>query len=290
MPVHLVYIVLLSMQVVFSKRCLEYELPAHPESPQRLCSSYEYLKEKNLSFIEPSPATEKELLLVHTKDLIERIRNLDFFDQDSPALAGIFDYACLSAGAAIMAMKLSLKGESTFSMFRPPGHHAGKNFLGGFCYFNNLAVAGQKAMSLGRRLAILDIDCHHGNGTQDIFLGKEDVLYVSLHQVPLYPGSGLKSEKNCLNYPLRAETGEEEYLAILKDAFFKIKSFCPHLLAISIGFDTYKNDPLTQMGLEIESYGKIKALIVESDIPYFCVLEGGYSPELKFCIYEFIKS
>lgn len=278
------------MEIIFSKECLEYESRGHPESPQRVKSTCEYLKEKGFSFVKPRPAGEEDLLLAHTKELIEGIKNLNFFDADTPLLPEIFAYARLSVGAAIMAMELSLKGEPTFSLLRPPGHHAGKNFLGGFCYFNNLSVAVQKAILLGKKVAILDIDCHHGNGTQDIFLGKKDVLYVSLHQVPLYPGTGLKADRNCLNYPLKPGTGEKEYLAILKEAILEIQKFSPDLLAISAGFDTYKDDPLTDIGLEIVSYGKIKELIVAAGLPYFCVLEGGYSPELKYCIYEFLKS
>lgn len=277
------------MKIIFSKKCLEYESLGHPESCQRIRSTYEYLKEKGFSFVEPEVAGEEDLLLAHTKELINHIKNLDFFDPDTPALPDIFDYACLSVGGAIKALEFCLEGEPAFSLLRPPGHHAGKNFLGGFCYFNNIAVAVQKATLLGKKVAILDIDCHHGNGTQDIFLGNKDVLYVSLHQAPLYPGTGFSSIKNCLNYPLSAGTTEEEYLDTLKISLSKINDFSPHLLAISAGFDTYKDDPLTHMGLEVESYRKIKELIVASSIPYFCTLEGGYSPELKYCIYEFVR-
>lgn len=277
------------MKIIFSKRCLEYESKGHPESPRRILSTYEYLKENAFQFQEPRPASEEELLLVHSQRLLARIKNLDFIDPDTPALPDIFDCARLSVGGAIKAMESSLEGEPAFSLMRPPGHHATKDSLGGFCYFNNIAVAVQKALLLGKKAAILDIDCHHGNGTQDIFLNKENVLYVSLHQVPLYPGTGLESYKNCLNYPLTAGTTEEKYLDTLKDALMEIKSFSPGLLAISAGFDTYKDDPLTNMDLGIDFFKKIAELIVLMKIPYFCVLEGGYSPQLKYCIYEFLS-
>lgn len=277
------------MKIIFSKKCLEYESCGHPESPQRLFSTYEHLKDKDFEFISPSSCNKEELLLVHTKNLIDRIKNLEFFDPDTPTITGIFDYACLSVGGAIKAMELCLDGKSAFSLMRPPGHHAGRNTLGGFCYFNNIAVAVKKAMLLDKRVAILDIDCHHGNGTEDIFLGEKRVLYVSLHQVPLYPGTGLKSHKNCLNYPLSAGIKEKEYLVTLKNALSEIRDFLPDLLAISCGFDTYKDDPLTQMGLEIESYKKIAWLIAQTKIPCFFVLEGGYSSELKYCIYKFLE-
>lgn len=277
------------MKIVFSERCLKYNALGHPESPLRVKSTYLYLKEKGFSFVSPVQASEEDLLLIHTPKLIRSVKYLDFSDADTPRLEGMFEYASLSAGAAIVAMKLCLAGEESFSLCRPPGHHAGRDFLGGFCYFNNIALAVQKALNLGKTVAILDIDCHHGNGTQDIFLNKTGVLYISLHQSPLYPGTGLSSEGNCLNYPLSAGTGEEVYLDIIKEALVKIKEFSPDILAVSIGFDTYKGDPLAQMGLDISSYAKISELIKACKIPYFGVLEGGYSRDLKNCVYEFLK-
>lgn len=279
------------MKIVFSEKCLEYKSSGHPESPARVQETSAYLREKGFCFLkEFAPAKEKDLLLVHSKEFIQRIKKEDFFDPDTPALADIFQYACLSAGAAIKAMELSLvSAEPAFSLMRPPGHHAGRDTCAGFCYFNNLAVAVQKAVSSGSRAAILDLDCHHGNGTEEIFLGKKDILYVSLHQVPLYPGTGLRSSENCFNYPLPAGTGEAAYLVTLKEAFSKVRSFLPQLLAVSMGFDTYKGDPLAQMGLEKESFRKIARLIASLEIPCFCVLEGGYSSELKYCIFEFLK-
>lgn len=277
------------MKIVFSQKCLGYNFLGHPESPLRVKSTYLYLKERDFSFISPAPASEEDLLLVHTPELIASVKNLDFTDSDTPRLEGIFEYASISAGAAVTAMKSCLEGENTFSLCRPPGHHAGRNFLGGFCYFNNIALAARKAMNLGKTVAILDIDCHHGNGTQDIFLNKQGVLYISLHQSPLYPGTGLSSEGNCLNYPLSSATAEEEYLEIIKEALSKIKEFSPDIIAISAGFDTYKNDPLAQMGLDIASYAKISQLIKACGIPYFGVLEGGYSRDLKYCVYEFLR-
>jgi len=276
------------MEIIFSQKCLGYAAARHPESPARVESSYAYLKERGFSFIEPEAAKEEELLLVHTSGLVESVKKLSFSDPDTPALEGIFDYARLAVGSAIKAMELALEGSPAFSLMRPPGHHSGRDFLGGFCYFNNLAVACQKAIISGERVAILDIDCHHGNGTQDIFLGKKNVLYVSLHQVPLYPGTGLESQDNCLNYPLKPGTTQDEYLAVLQKAMAEIKKFSPRLLAVSAGFDTYAQDPLANIGLEKESYRKIKELILAAKINYFCVLEGGYSDDLKYCIREFL--
>ena len=277
------------MKIIFSPQCLEYEYPGHPESPQRVKSAYEYLQGKGYEFSKPQQASQEDILLVHSKALLERVKNSNFFDPDTPNLKNIFFYATLSAGAAIMAMELCLKGCPTFSLMRPPGHHATKDSLGGFCYFNNIAIASQKAIRQGKRITILDIDCHHGNGTQDIFGGEKQLLYVSLHQVPLYPGSGLESVDNCLNYPLKPGSREKDYLAVLESALSQIKSFSPQILGISAGFDTYQDDPLANIELNTDSYRKIAGLISKLGIPTFCVLEGGYSSQLKVCLYEFLQ-
>ncbi|MBI5049289.1 MAG: histone deacetylase, partial [Nitrospirae bacterium] len=199
------------MKILFSKKCLEYSQPGHPESPQRAGATYNFLQDKGFEFIEPAPCSEKDILLAHTSRLLEEVKRGDFFDMDTPALPNIFEYARLSAGGAVEAAMLALKGEKAFSLMRPPGHHAAKDRLGGFCYFNNIAIASLKAKESAERIVIIDFDCHHGNGTEDIFIGKKDFLYLSLHQSPLYPGTGLVSRENCLNYPLPAGTSSAKY-------------------------------------------------------------------------------
>lgn len=312
------------MIIIYSPKCLEYGEVGHPESPVRVGDSYQFLKEKNFEFVEPEPAQEKDLLLVHTKRLVEEVKNERILDLDTPNIKGIFNYALLSVGGALRAMEMALRGKISFSLMRPPGHHAGRDFCGGFCYFNNLAVAVAKALekvnpvrkngflnqtvsskkgsklylsqtppearfSNGvKKAAILDIDCHHGNGTEDIFLGKNNVLYVSLHQSPLYPGTGLRSQFNCLNFPLPAGTNEKECLKTLDIALEKISNFSPNILAISAGFDTYKKDPITNLNLETESYQKIGERIAKLNLPTFAALEGGYSSDLPQCIYNFL--
>ena len=171
---------------------------------------------------------------------------------------------------------------------RPPGHHAGHNTLGGFCYFNNIAIAISGALKKVKKVAILDLDCHHGNGTQDIFSGNNRVLFVSLHQSPLYPGTGLYPQGNCLNYPLEPGTGEKRYITVLKDGLEKIKRFEPEIIGISLGFDTYREDPLTNLSLETTTYRKIGVMIAELSIKNFAVFEGGYHPGIAECLYQFI--
>ncbi|OIN96993.1 hypothetical protein AUJ66_04670 [Candidatus Desantisbacteria bacterium CG1_02_38_46] len=269
--------------IVFSEKCLNYREPGHPESPERVQNSYLFLKQKGFELVEPEPCSKEDLLLVHSQQMVESVKNLP----------GLFEIAKLSAGGAIKACELALKNKISFSLLRPPGHHATKNNVGGFCYFNNIAIAVKKALGespeRSRKIAIIDIDCHHGNGTEDILLGEEKVLYVSLHQNPLYPGTGLKSYKNCLNFPLPAGTSEKRYLEVLDNALVEVKKFNPSLITVSAGFDTYKLDPITNMELEKESYKKIGERIKNLGKPVFSVLEGGYSEDLPECIYEYLQ-
>lgn len=172
--------------------------------------------------------------------MLAKVKGGEFLDSDTPNSKKMFEYALLSCGAAIRSQELALQGKRSFSIIRPPGHHATRDSSGGFCYFNNIAVAVDKALDVVERIAIIDIDCHHGIGAEDIFLGLERVLYVSLHQNPFYPGTGLTSVKNCLNFSLSAGTGEKEYLDTLKTAIEEVKKFSPELIAVSAGFDTYK--------------------------------------------------
>jgi acetoin utilization deacetylase AcuC-like enzyme len=282
------------MKIFYSAKCLGYGRPTHPESPQRVSSVVKFLKEKNFEFIEPKPCSEEDLLLAHSKEYIQRIKTGEFFDPDTPVYPKIFDFARLAVGSAIASMKAALRGENSFSLMRPPGHHAGINgkALGaqtlGFCYFNNIAIAVKKALTQVKRVAIIDFDCHHGNGTQEIFLRDQKVLYISLHRFPFYPGTGKNSEENCLNYPLSLETTEEQYLEILSKALKETKKFNPDLIGVSAGFDAYKEDPLAGLNLEIQTFQKIGRMIKDLEKPIFAVLEGGYAKDLPECIYNFL--
>jgi acetoin utilization deacetylase AcuC-like enzyme len=193
-------------------------------------------------------------------------------------------------------MEIALAKEKTFSLMRPPGHHAGKNGIAlnssslGFCYFNNIAIATAKALDYHKKVAIIDVDYHHGNGTQEIFLGDERVLYVSLHAFPAYPGSGEKSEKNCLNFPLSHTTSRKEYFDTLRKACEEVKKFNPSLIGVSFGADTHKNDLVGGLNLEEEDYFKIGKMIAGLEKPSFAVLEGGYSSSMPKCVYNFINA
>lgn len=289
------------VKVISSTKAWQYRFPGHPESPERVRKTYEYLVKKGYDIVQATPCSQEDILRVHTKELLDEVKNGGFFDADTPVIKNIYDYAILSAGAAIQAAKFALEGENAFSLMRPPGHHAYSDSLGGFCYFNNIAIAVKYLLSLPPlkggattltsqpKVAILDIDCHHGNGTEDIFRGEKNVIFVSIHQSPLYPGTGLKSFQNCLNYPVPPGTDEDGYCEVLKDALEEIKKFKPSIIAISAGFDTYKDDPLTNLNLTKESYRKIAEIIRSLKLPLFAVLEGGYSPDLPECIYNFLS-
>ena len=277
------------MKIFYSPKCLGYSQPGHPASPVRVSAAHNYLKEKGYEFTEPNFCTDDYILLAHTPALLDSVRKENFLDFDTPAFTGIFDIAKLAAGSAIdAAMHCLNTGEKAFSLMRPPGHHATRNNLGGFCYFNNIAIASLKAKEHAGKVAIVDFDCHHGNGTEDIFLGDKSFLYISLHQSPLYPGTGLRSRENCINYPLSAQTSPAEYLSVLDQGLEKVEKFNPDLLAISAGFDTYKHDPITSFSLEKDTYNKIGRMLAALNKPVFSILEGGYSGDLAECIYEFL--
>ncbi len=277
------------MKIFYSPKCLEYSQPGHPESPERVETTYNFLKKKGYDFTEPEPCKDEDILLAHSQKLLDSIKKEGFFDFDTPSFSGIFDLAKLSAGSAIdAAMHCLTQEEKAFSLMRPPGHHATRNDLGGFCYFNSIAIASLKAKEIIGKVAIVDFDCHHGNGTEDIMLGKKDFLYLSLHQSPLYPGTGLRSRENCINYPLLARTSPEHYLTVLAEGLKEVEKFKPDLLAISAGFDSYKLDPITSLSLEQETYGEIGRMLSALKTPTFAVLEGGYSRDLAECVYQFL--
>lgn len=277
------------MRIIFSSKCLEYSVALHPESPQRVSIVYQTLKNEGYAFIEPHPLKKEDLVKVHSKDLIESVKNGNFFDPDTPNLGGIFDYALLSAGAALMASEFALNNENSFSLMRPPGHHASYSNLGGFCYFNNIAIASKFLLDCNKKVCIIDIDCHHGNGTQDIFLGQDNIIYISLHQSSLYPYTGKVSLKNCHNFNLISLTSEEKYLSILDESLKVAQDFNPDVIGISCGFDTYFKDPLGNMRLKKKSYFKIAQMIKDLNKPIYSVLEGGYSLDIGDCAHQYIQ-
>lgn len=265
----------MKVKIVFSEKCLGYG-SWHVESPARVRTAHEILKAKGYEFLTPEPVSEEQLLKVHDDDYVWRVKKGLVEDGDTPAYDNVFEYARLSAGGAILAAKTE-----GFSLMRPPGHHCGRSgaALGaptrGFCYFNNIAIA---VKCLDKPTLILDIDGHHGNGTQEVFQEDKEVTYVSLHKHPNYPGTGNVSEANYLNFPLPPDCGDESYLKILDKALHMISSRTFEVVAVSAGFDTHAGD-LASLGLTEKGYEGIGKRIGALKRPTFFVLEGGYAGE-----------
>lgn len=289
--------------IIYHEKYLEHNLGlGHPESPERLKKTMEVLKKfldkPNIKLIKPTPAKEEDLLRVHTKDYVENIKSMSqtgsALTMDTPVPSGVYEIAKLSAGGAILGGKLvcDKKVDNAFALIRPPGHHAGKNFGGGFCYFNNIAVMIEylRAHHNLKKFAILDYDAHHGNGTQDIFYEDPSVLYFSTHQSPLYPGTGKideigegKGKGFNVNIPLNPGTSGVSFIFILKEIFIPLtQEFKPDIICISAGYDAYFKDPLTNLNFTIQTYADTIRLVKDvaekvCDRKIIILLEGGYN-------------
>jgi acetoin utilization deacetylase AcuC-like enzyme len=293
--------------IVYSKKYLEHDLgPWHPESPARLKAIIEALKlagywsSPKVQVIEPEPAERRDIELAHDPEYVELVEKLSKFkrplDDDTPVNANTFKLALLAAGGTIKAGRsvMSSEARNAFALVRPPGHHAGRAFGGGFCYFNNLAIMVEhlKRKFNVRRIFVFDFDAHHGNGTQDIFYDDPSVLYMSLHQDgrTLYPGTGFvdeigsgEGEGFTVNVPLQPGSSDEEYASVMRELFIPLtEEFKPELFAVSVGMDSYSDDPLTQLKLSTSAYGWLTRYIVDQaerlcDGRVVLVLEGGYS-------------
>ncbi len=282
-----------SLKIISTVKAGAYDIPGHPEHPLRILRSLDHLKSllPAQSFQEPSAVPLEKIKAVHADSVIKVVQKEGFFDPDTPGAPGIWECSLLSAGAALQAAAESLKGTKVFSLMRPPGHHATPDRGMGFCYFNSMAVAIQDMVrqKLAQRVAVLDLDCHHGNGTEDFCFGKEEFMYLSLHQFPAYPGTGRQSRANCVNYPMAPGTEEGDYFPAMEDALKRIQAFKPDLVGVSMGFDTYEKDPLTQFGITRKDYRRMGKWLGESDFPIFALLEGGYHDDLPFLIEEFLE-
>ncbi|MGJ3252630.1 MAG: histone deacetylase family protein [Elainellaceae cyanobacterium] len=213
------------------------------------------------------------------------------FDAGTPITQGTWKAITASANVALTGQTLIANGKrSAFSLCRPPGHHAGKDFYGGYCFLNNVAIAAQAFRDAGaERVAILDIDYHHGNGTQAIFYDRSDVMFLSIHAHPAqdYPyflgyddetGSGDGDGFNH-NYPLRWNTDWQTYSGALTHAMSRIRDYRPDALLISLGVDTFEGDPISRFRLKGDDYSRMGRAIASANLPTLFVLEGGYAVE-----------
>ena len=290
----------MSIAIYTHGACLAHDTgPGHPESSARLAAVLDALDEPRfaaLARIEAPVATREQLARVHTGELIDAVldepvaagwRRLDPDTVMSPASA---EAALRAAGAVCAAVDAAMAGSQSraFCAVRPPGHHATHDTPMGFCLFNSVAAGAAHAIAAHglSRVAIVDFDVHHGNGTQDIFWSDPRVLYASSHQFPLYPGTGAREETgagNIVNAPLRPNAGSADFRKAYEETVLPaLEKFAPELVLISAGFDAHKLDPLANLALEADDYAWITAKLVELASRHaqgrvVSSLEGGYS-------------
>lgn len=282
------------MIVITDEHCLEYSRAGHPERPQRVASTVELLKSQTELPIEwrtPTTVSDEQILRAHTPAMLARLDTPEDFDGDTPFFEGISAHARASAAAALDALKLAREGKNVFSLMRPPGHHATRETSMGFCYLNNIAIAALEAHAAGcKRVAVLDFDVHHGNGTEDILLNQPGVEFFSVHQHPAYPNTGAANRgRNCFNYPVAPGASREIYRAALQHAIDDLKHFRPDIIAVSAGFDAYARDPLAEGPLLSEDFHWLGHSLHKLKLPMLSLLEGGYSKDLPELIFAYLK-
>ena len=268
----------------------------HPERADRVSIVVENLKKnKKLIWKKPLKFDTKYLKIAHKSNYIDEVENsfpnkgLHFLDGDTVVSPGSRQASSDAVASIITAIDSVQNKEfkNVFCPVRPPGHHAEKDKAMGFCIYNNVAVGAHYLIEKYKfnKIAIIDFDVHHGNGTQDIFYDNEKVLYISTHQYPFYPGTGANNEKgkhdNILNIPLPAGTNSEEYFNAYEHVLKKLKEFKPEFLLFSAGFDAHQDDPLAQFKLRSKDFYDItkrtlKVINESVNNKVVSILEGGY--------------
>ena len=291
------------MRFGYAPACLSHDTgPRHPESPDRLRAIRRGLaKHYGVEYVEADPITDARARTVHDDAYVEKLASFcasggGQWDPDTVAVEATWEAALASAGQAVWAANEALAGgdgrETPFAIGRPPGHHAVADDAMGFCFLNNVAIAAQSALENGaERVAVLDWDVHHGNGTQDIFYDRGDVLYASIHERGLYPGTGEVGETGdgdgageTVNLAFPAGGGDGTYVAALEEVIDPlVAEFDPDCLLVSAGFDAHEHDPISRMRVSTEGYGvlaaRVRELAERCDAGLGFVLEGGYGLE-----------
>jgi len=292
------------MKFGYREVCLEHDTGSrHPESPDRLRAIRRTLEDaRDVTYVAADAATKAEVAAVHDDEYVRSVRRFcanggGNWDADTVAVEETWDAALAGAGLAAWAAEAALDGasgcETPFALGRPPGHHAVVDDAMGFCFVNNVAVAAERALSERDvdRVAIVDWDVHHGNGTQDIFYDRDDVYYVSFHEEGLYPGTGDIGETGdgpgagrTLNVPFPPGCGDAEYLSVYDTVVEpEFEAYDPDLLLVSAGFDAHEQDPISRMLVSTGGYGvltrRLADLAARIDAPLAFVLEGGYGLE-----------
>lgn len=296
---------LANVGIIYDDIYLEHDTGNHPESADRLVETMKLINEKkvleyqNVFLISPRPATIDEIAIVHKRDYIKYIEDFckkggGYLDGDTPCSSRSYEAALYAAGGGLTAAEKIKEGKIDYAigLIRPPGHHAGRYTARGFCIFNNIVILAEFLLKDFNKIMILDIDAHHGNGTQDMTYDRKDILYFGIQQDgrTLYPGSGYPEEIGMkegkgynINAPLAPGSGDKSFNNIIDEVFIPVaKQYRPDFVLMSVGFDSHFSDPLTDLRLTTQGYRNIIHK-VKNFVNEYCnknliiLLEGGYN-------------
>jgi len=286
----------MTTQIVYSDDFSKHDNQSHPENAQRLSVMMNEIKKSafynKIEFIEPIILSEEKLFQIHSDEMIQQIKDISnegesWIDLDTYVCKDDFETARLAAGGLLQVCNnvLDGKADNGFALIRPPGHHATKNRSMGFCLFNNAAIVAEELSKKGKKVLIFDPDVHHGNGTQDIFYDKKEVMYQSFHLSPHYPGTGAISdigtdegESYTINAPLSHGNGNNAANDLLNEIFIPIaKQFKPDIVIMSVGYDSHHLDPLGGLKLTADFYAEMMSIFEKIQSKIVCTLEGGYN-------------